>query len=332
MANIIVTGGAGFIGLNLVELLINIGHRVRVIDKLTYASNRQALDSIAPKFVQLDVCDINETGKVYKIFREFKPEIVFHLAAESHVDNSIKGSSIFVNTNVNGTHSMLEASLNYYQGLSEAEQKRFRFVHVSTDEVYGDLPLGEGYFTENTQYNPSSPYSASKAASDHLAHAWFRTHGLPVIVTHCSNNYGPLQHSEKFIPTIIRKIRDNEKIPIYGDGKNERDWIHVTDHVYGLVCAVNSGLPGNVYNFGGGENSVFQNIKMVETICWIFKNNKLVTHDPYELISFVDDRLGHDRRYAIDISETTKKLGWKPDTHPYGGIRSTVYWYLKHLK
>jgi dTDP-glucose 4,6-dehydratase len=322
MANVIVTGGAGFIGSNLVRRLVEARHRVKVIDSMTYASNPKALDDL--KTIGLDEANICDTATMYRTIRNFKPEIVYHLAAESHVDNSITESTVFLETNIMGTYSMLEACRKYFNELPKRMQAGFRFVHVSTDEVYGDLPLGRGKFTENTQYAPSSPYSASKAASDHLVHAWHRTYGLPTIITHCTNNYGPWQHKEKLIPTVIRKILDWEEIPVYGDGLNERDWIHVQDHCSGLIEAARNGEPGEVYNFGGDE--VLRNIEVVHMICDHFKQYK--KENVYDLVQYVKDRPGHDRRYAMDISRTKKLLDWAPKHKFDENIGPVIEWYI----
>lgn len=301
---IIVTGGAGFIGSALVRLIINeTDHDVLNIDKLTYAGHLESLESIVEsdryRFEQVDICDSEEMNR---IFNEFEPDAVMHLAAESHVDRSIDGSAEFINTNINGTHTLLEKAKQYWQGLNDEEKKNFRFLHVSTDEVYGELG-DEGYFTEETPYDPRSPYSSSKASSDHLVRAWHHTYGLPVLITNCSNNYGPYQFPEKIIPVVILKALQGKKIPVYGTGENVRDWLYVVDHARALLKVVQDGLPGETYNIGGHNEK--QNIEVVHTICDTL--DELLPLEPKETvdsyrdqITFVTDRPGHDFRYAIE--------------------------------
>jgi dTDP-glucose 4,6-dehydratase len=328
---ILVTGGAGFIGSALVRHLIaGTGCRVVDVDKLTYAGN---LDSLAPVmddprhvFEQVDICDAAE---VARLFAEHQPDAVMHLAAESHVDRSIDGSGVFIQTNVVGTYTLLEAARRYWNGLEGAPKEEFRFLHVSTDEVYGSLGA-EGYFTETTPYSPNSPYSASKAASDHLARAWHHTYGLPVLVTNCSNNYGPYQFPEKLVPVVILNALAGKPIPVYGRGENVRDWLFVDDHVHALVAVLERGVPGETYNVGG--NNEKSNLEVVRTICALL-DERVGTLDgaPHEsLITFVKDRPGHDWRYAIDASKLLRELGWGPGETFETGMRRTVAWYLEN--
>jgi len=326
-----VTGGAGFIGSAVVRYLINeTEHEVLNFDKLTYAGNLDNVKSVSNnsryKFVQGDICDRDLLSKT---FSEFKPDKIMHLAAESHVDRSISGPSEFITTNIIGTYSILEVALKYYQGLDEDKKKTFLFHHISTDEVYGEL--GEtGLFTEETPYDPSSPYSASKASSDHLVRAWGRTFKLPVIVTNCSNNYGPYHYPEKLIPLVITKAKKGEPLPVYGKGENVRDWLYVEDHAKALVKVVESGKTFETYNIGG--NSERKNIDVVKTICKIM--DELLPNSPHvpheKLISFVTDRAGHDFRYAIDCSKIKRELGWEPSVTFEEGLRSTVKWFLEN--
>lgn len=325
-----VTGGAGFIGSAVVRHLIeNTEHEVLNFDKLTYAGNLDNVKVVSSnpryKFVQGDICDREFLAKT---FNEFKPDKIMHLAAESHVDRSITGPSEFITTNIIGTYSMLEEALKYYQGLDEVKKKTFLFHHISTDEVYGEL--GEtGLFTEETPYDPSSPYSASKASSDHLVRAWGRTFKLPVIVTNCSNNYGPYHYPEKLIPLVITRALNGEPLPVYGKGENVRDWLYVEDHAKALVKVVESGKTFETYNIGG--NSERKNIDVVKSICKIM--DELRPHSPHvpheKLITFVTDRAGHDFRYAIDCSKIKRELGWEPSVTFEEGLRSTVKWFLE---
>ena len=332
---IIVTGGAGFIGSELIRYLIeNTKYKVVNIDKLTYSGNLESLISIESNsnyiFEQIDICDENELKRV---FAEHKPDIVMHLAAESHVDRSIDGPKDFIQTNIVGTFVLLEQAKNYWQKLQGTKKEDFRFLHVSTDEVYGDLNGKEDFFFEDTAYDPSSPYSASKASSDHLVRAWFRTYQLPVLITNCSNNYGPYQFPEKLIPHIILNAMEGKELPVYGNGKQIRDWLYVNDHVRALLIVALKGQIGETYNIGG--NNEVQNIEVVEKICDILNiliPERLNGLDSYrELITFVQDRPGHDVRYAIDNTKIKTNLGWEPKESFKSGMQKTVEWYLGNL-
>lgn len=330
---IFVTGGAGFIGSALVRFLINeTEHTVVNFDKLTYAGNLESLRSIEANpryhFIQGDICD---REKVSSVFAEYKPDFIMHLAAESHVDRSIDGPGEFIQTNVVGTYELLEAARSYYTALADDKKASFRFHHISTDEVYGDL--GEtGLFTEETSYEPSSPYSASKAASDHLVRAWHRTYQLPVVLTNCSNNYGPYHFPEKLIPLIILNALEGKQLPVYGDGKQVRDWLYVEDHARALYKVVTEGKLGETYNIGGFNEK--QNIEVVKTICnhlnELIVNKPANLNDFNELITFVKDRPGHDVRYAIDATKINKELGWQPEETFESGILKTIKWYLEN--
>ena len=324
----LVTGGAGFIGSAVIRHLINdTEHEVVNLDKLTYAGNLQSLkevsDSPRYSFEQVDICDVDAVKGVYE---KHQPDIVMHLAAESHVDRSIDGPGEFIHTNIIGTYTLLDAARNYYKTLEEEKKKHFRFHHISTDEVYGDLEGTDDLFTETTCYAPSSPYSASKAGSDHLVRAWNRTYGLPTVVTNCSNNYGPYHFPEKLIPLVILNALDGKPLPIYGDGKQIRDWLFVEDHARALVLVATTGKIGETYNIGGHNEK--QNIEVVETICSIL-DKKVPKETPYsKQITFVKDRPGHDHRYAIDASKIERELGWKPQETFETGLEKTVQWYL----
>lgn len=322
----LVTGAAGFIGSNLTRFLVSKGHKVVAFDKLTYAGNYESLKGIPHDkfvFIKDDICN---TEAVWKVLIEYDVSAIFHLAAESHVDRSIDSPIDFIKTNIEGTFSMLTAARKYYESLSGNMNDRFRFLHVSTDEVYGSLG-NEGHFTENTPYAPNSPYSASKASSDHLVRAWYHTFGLPVLTTNCSNNYGPRQFPEKLIPLIIHKALSGEKLPIYGDGKNVRDWLYVYDHCSALYTVMTKGIPGETYNVGG--NCEKQNIEIVSTICSTLNELRPKCGGKYESqIIFVKDRPGHDRRYAIDASKIKIELGWQPENTFDSGIKKTINWYL----
>ncbi len=327
---IIVTGGAGFIGSAVVRMLIReTPHEVCVVDKLTYAGN---LDSLSPvsgdpryRFEQVDICD---RAGLDRVFADFKPDAVMHLAAESHVDRSIDGPGDFIRTNIVGTYTMLEAARKYFSSLDGAQKERFRFHHISTDEVYGDLEGPGDFFRETTPYAPSSPYSASKASSDHLVRAWRRTFGLPTIVTNCSNNYGPYHFPEKLIPLVILHALDGKPLPVYGTGAQIRDWLYVEDHARALIKVVTEGVPGETYNIGGHNEK--KNIEVVETICRLLDELRPREDGKSyrEQITFVSDRPGHDLRYAIDAAKIGRELGWKPQETFESGIRKTVQWYL----
>jgi dTDP-glucose 4,6-dehydratase len=332
---IFVTGGAGFIGSALVRYLINeTEHNVINFDKLTYAGNLESLASIDSSdrytFIQGDICDRKILDDVFK---QHQPDYIMHLAAESHVDRSIDGPGEFIQTNITGTYEILEAARSYFLSLDEVKKSTFRFHHISTDEVYGDL--GEtGLFTEETPYEPSSPYSASKAASDHLVRAWYRTYGLPVVVTNCSNNYGPYHFPEKLIPLIILNALEGKSLPVYGDGKQVRDWLYVEDHARALYKVVSEGTIGETYNIGGFNEK--QNIEVVTTICNHL--NDLISDKPdgvsdfNQLVTFVKDRPGHDVRYAIDANKINKELGWYPEETFESGIKKTIEWYLSETE
>ncbi|NWK63331.1 dTDP-glucose 4,6-dehydratase [Acinetobacter sp. SwsAc3] len=331
---ILVTGGAGFIGSCVVRHIIkNTNDEVLNLDKLTYAGNLESLNEINDnpryQFQQVDICD---TDKLEVIFNTFKPTAVMHLAAESHVDRSIDGPAAFIETNIVGTYTLLEATRKYWQSLDESQKMAFRFHHISTDEVYGDLEGTTDLFTEKTSYAPSSPYSASKASSDHLVRAWQRTYGLPTIVTNCSNNYGPYHFPEKLIPLVILNALDGKPLPIYGKGNQIRDWLFVEDHARALYQVVTQGTVGETYNIGGHNEK--QNIEVVKTICRILDQLRPQNNaQPYEnLITFVKDRPGHDLRYAIDASKIENELGWKPLETFETGIRKTIEWYLNNLE
>ncbi len=327
---ILVTGGAGFIGSNLVRLLVKSGYETLNLDCLTYAGNPASLSDIAAdRNYRFAKVDINDFAAVRHVVGEFRPNAIMHLAAESHVDRSIDGPRAFIDTNVVGTLNMLQAALEYRRGLATDEQDSFRFLHVSTDEVYGSLG-SEGLFTESTPYDPHSPYSASKAASDHLARAWFHTYGLPVIVTNCSNNYGPYQFPEKLIPVVILKALRGEPLPVYGKGENVRDWLYVVDHCRALLLVVRQGRPGATYNIGG--NNELKNIEVVQRLCSLLDEMSPRSDGrPYaDQITFVADRPGHDLRYAIDATKIRDELGWQPEQDRDSGFRSTVDWYLRN--
>jgi dTDP-glucose 4,6-dehydratase len=327
---ILVTGGAGFIGSAVIRHIINnTNDSVINLDKLTYAGNLESLlevsNSARYSFEQVDVCDRIELDRV---FTKHKPDAVMHLAAESHVDRSIDGPAAFIETNIVGTYQLLEATRQYWRDLDEKKKSAFRFHHISTDEVYGDLEGTTDLFTEMTSYEPSSPYSASKASSDHLVRAWLRTYGLPTIITNCSNNYCPYHFPEKLIPLVILNALEGKLLPIYGRGDQIRDWLYVEDHARALYKVVTEGNVGETYNIGGHNEK--QNIEVVETICQFL--NELVPQksDYQDQIVFVADRPGHDLRYAIDASKIERELGWKPEETFETGIRKTIEWYLSN--
>ena len=323
----IVTGGAGFIGSALVrQLVLERGHQVLTIDALTYAGNLASLRDVEGhgnhRFLK---ADIRDRAAMDAAIADFRPDRIMHLAAESHVDRSINGAAEFVQTNVIGTFTMLEAARSYWQALDEQAKAAFRFLHVSTDEVYGSLG-DEGLFTETTPYDPSSPYSASKAASDHLAKAWFRTYGLPVVVSNCSNNYGPYHFPEKLIPLTILNALAGRELPVYGNGANVRDWLYVDDHARALDIIASRGQPGETYNVGGRNER--RNIDVVKRICAVLDELAPADQPHDALIRFVTDRPGHDARYAIDASRLESELGWRAQENFESGIEKTVRWYL----
>jgi dTDP-glucose 4,6-dehydratase len=328
---ILVTGGAGFIGSAVVRQLIGeTDHEVVNVDKLTYAGNlaslAEARDNTRHHFEQVDICDAPEIARV---FEQYQPDAVMHLAAESHVDRSIDGPGEFIKTNVTGTFTLLHAARAYWSKLEPSAKAAFRFHHISTDEVYGSLgPVG--YFTEETPYDPRSPYSASKASSDHLVRAWHHTYGLPTLVTNCSNNYGPYHFPEKLIPLVILNARAGKPLPIYGKGDNVRDWLFVDDHARALRLVLEKGVPGETYNIGGHNERT--NLEVVQDICRLL--DELVPDSPHvphaNLITFVADRPGHDARYAIDASKIERELGWRPEETFETGLRRTVAWYLEN--
>ena len=331
---IIVTGGAGFIGSALVRFIINnTENSVVNVDKLSYSGNLHSLESIETNknyiFEKIDICNEIELRRV---IYENSPDLIIHLAAESHVDRSIDEPHAFIKTNIVGTFTLLNEAKNYWQKLEGFQKQNFRFLHVSTDEVYGDLGVASNFFTENTPYDPSSPYSASKASSDHLVRSWFRTYGFPILITNCSNNYGPFQFPEKLIPHMILNALTCQNLPIYGDGKQIRDWLYVDDHVRALLDVAFQGKVGESYNIGG--NNEVQNIEVVYKICKILdelrplKDSSLDSYS--DLITHVKDRPGHDVRYAINASKIYKKLGWKPIENFESGIRKTIEWYLSN--
>lgn len=333
MKKVLVTGGAGFIGANLVHYLLNNKYAAVInVDKLTYAGNRESLKDVEENpgynFEQGDICD---RDKMEQIFSKYQPDVVMHLAAESHVDRSIDGPSEFLNTNIIGTYNMLDVSYKYFKNLNYSRKEMFKFLHISTDEVFGSLGKA-GIFTETTSYDPRSPYSASKASSDHLVRAWQHTYGLPTLITNCSNNYGPFQFPEKLIPVIILNALQGKSIPVYGKGENIRDWLFVEDHVSALWKIIEEGEIGETYCIGG--NNEQKNIDVVKIICSLLdemnKEPKVEKHE--DLITYVTDRPGHDLRYAIDASKIKKYLGWQPKTSFKEGFEKTVKWYLENLE
>ena len=332
MKTILVTGGAGFIGSAVIRhLMADTDYRVVNVDKLTYAGNLESLTSVSDdsrySFEQVDICDA--TG-IQRVFEQYQPDIIMHLAAESHVDRSIDGPAEFIHTNIIGTYTLLEQARQYWITLNEAKKVEFRFHHISTDEVYGDLEGTDDLFTESTPYAPSSPYSASKASSDHLVRAWHRTFGFPALITNCSNNYGPYHFPEKLIPLVILNALAGKPLPVYGRGNQIRDWLYVDDHARALVLVATTGVIAETYNIGG--HNEMQNIDVVKTICQLLE--ELVPEKPggveqyQDLITYVADRAGHDVRYAIDASKIQRELDWTPQETFESGIRKTVQWYL----
>lgn len=326
---ILITGGAGFIGSSVIRMAVAQNLSIVNVDCLTYAANLHSLKSVENNplyhFENINIC---EGEKLSHLFQTYKPDTVMHLAAESHVDRSIDGPGAFIHTNIIGTYNLLQATRDYYESLKGEAKDRFRFHHVSTDEVYGDLELNDPAFEETTPYDPSSPYSASKAASDHLVRAWGRTYGLPILITNCSNNYGPYQFPEKLIPVVILKALHGQDIPVYGTGENIRDWLYVDDHADALLTVLEKGKIGNTYNIGG--NNERTNLELVETICTLMD-----THSPKDiphknLITFVTDRAGHDLRYAINASKIKDELGWSPSIDWNEGFEKTLSWYLQN--
>lgn len=331
---ILVTGGAGFIGSAVIRHIIRTTqNRVVNLDKLTYAGNLESLGEVSASdrysFEHVDVCDRAQLDRVFKVYQ---PDAVMHLAAESHVDRSIDGPTAFIETNIVGTYTLLEASREYWRALAEEKQATFRFHHISTDEVYGDLESPEDLFTESTSYAPSSPYSASKASSDHLVRAWQRTYGLPTLISNCSNNYGPYHFPEKLIPLMILNALEGKPLPVYGKGDQVRDWLYVEDHARALYQVVTQGVVGETYNIGGHNEK--RNLEVVRTLCTLLE--ELVPEKPvgvarYEdLITYVQDRPGHDKRYAIDAGKIQRELGWTPQESFESGIRKTVEWFLSN--
>lgn len=332
---IVVTGGAGFIGSSVIRnIYASSDHEIINIDKLTYASNLRSVGEISKSkryfFEKADICDLK---KIREIFNKYKPDSVMHLAAESHVDRSIESASDFINTNIIGTYNMLEASREYYEN-RKGLNRHFIFHHISTDEVFGDLGNSSNLFNELTSYKPSSPYSASKASSDHLVRAWHRTYNLPVVISNCSNNYGPFQNAEKLIPNTIIRALNRQEIPVYGDGSQIRDWLYVEDHAKALYKVMLQGKVGETYNIGG--HNEINNIKVVKTILKVLVD--LTSKSPNDLknlndlIKYVDDRPGHDVRYAIDASKIKKELDWLPEETFETGIKKTVNWYLQNYQ
>jgi len=329
MKTIIVTGGAGFIGSAVVRQFINdTDYNVVNVDKLTYAGNLQSLASVSDnpryRFEKVDICDAAE---VARLFREHKPDAVMHLAAESHVDRSISGPATFIQTNIVGTYTLLEAARSYWNELDASGKGAFRFHHISTDEVYGSLG-DTGFFTEDMPYEPNSPYSASKASSDHLVRAWHHTYGLPVVTTNCSNNYGPYHFPEKLIPLVILNAVNGKPLPIYGKGDNIRDWLYVDDHARALRLVLERGKLGETYNIGGWNEKT--NLEVVQSICTILDELHPQGAPHNKLITYVADRPGHDKRYAIDANKIARDLGWKPQENFESGLRKTVEWYLSN--
>lgn len=325
---LLVTGGAGFIGANLVRHLVARGERVVTLDALTYAGHRASLEGLPADQHRLVVGDIRDAALVAALLREHRPRAVLHLAAESHVDRSIHGPAAFVETNVVGTGTLLQCALDHWRTLPVADQGAFRFLHVSTDEVFGSLAPAAPAFNEDTPYAPNSPYSASKAGADHLVRAWHHTYGLPTLTTHCSNNYGPYQFPEKLIPLSVLHAIEDRPLPLYGDGLNVRDWIHVDDHVRGVLAVLERGRPGACYAIGA--DSERSNRQVMESVCALLDQWRPQSAPHARLITRVADRPGHDRRYAIDATRMRCELNWAPQESFDSGLRRTVRWYLDH--
>ncbi len=332
METILVTGGAGFIGSNLVRHLIDNTDKIVInVDALTYAGNLESLNAVSenPRY-HFEQVDIKDSAALKALFEKYQPDAVMHLAAESHVDRSIEGPSEFIQTNIIGTYNLLETSLAYWSKLNEHKKRCFRFLHVSTDEVYGSLGT-EGYFTETTAFEPNSPYSASKASSDHLVRAWHHTYGLPVLTSNCSNNYGPYQFPEKLMPLVILNALEGKPLPIYGKGDNIRDWLYVQDHVEALIAVLEKGKVGETYNIGGNNEKT--NLEVVNHVCKLL--DELLPESKYaphaSLITYVEDRPGHDKRYAIDATKTKNELNWEPKETFETGLRKTIQWYLDNM-
>lgn len=327
---ILVTGGSGFIGSHFIRYVLSeTSHRIVNVDALTYAGSaanlRDVDDNPHYHFEHHSICDY---AQMLRIFEVYQPDKVIHLAAESHVDRSISSAAQFLDTNVMGTYTLLESCRSYWEGLDDARKDQFKFHHVSTDEVYGDLEDGDEAFRETSRYNPSSPYSASKAASDHLVRAWMRTYGLPSIISNCSNNYGPYQFPEKLIPVVIQNALKGNAIPVYGHGEQIRDWLHVDDHVRALLMILMQGEAGETYNVGGSNE--MRNIDLVRMVCDVLNVLRPAEHDYKSLIQFVDDRPGHDLRYAVNCDKLQRDFGWKPQVDFEKGLQDTVQWYLDH--
>lgn len=329
MQKILITGGAGFIGSALIRHIIqHTPYHVLNVDALTYAGNLESLEVVAESDrYQFSQTDIRDASALERLFRDFEPDAVMHLAAESHVDRSIEGPAAFIQTNIIGTYNLLETARRYWESLAVQEKDNFRFHHISTDEVYGSLGK-DGLFTETSPYQPNSPYSASKASSDHLVNAWHHTYGLPVLVTNCSNNYGPYQFPEKLIPLVVLNAVEGKPLPVYGAGDNVRDWLYVDDHVTALLQVLEQGVVGETYNIGGHNEKT--NLEVVKSICSLLDELRpAADNTPHEnLITFVKDRPGHDKRYAIDATKIDKTLGWKPKETFESGLRKTMQWYL----
>jgi len=331
---ILVTGGAGFIGSAAVRALVSREDcQVLCIDKMTYAATLDSIESIMSNdLFELEICDITSEERISNIFNKFQPDKILHLAAETHVDRSIDSPEPFITSNIIGTYVLLSESLKYWQTMDKEKRELFRFHHVSTDEVFGDLELDDLSFSETSAYDPSSPYSASKASSDHLVRSWHRTYGLPVVLTNCSNNYGPYQFPEKLVPLAFSKALSGQKIPIYGEGDQIRDWLYVEDHVDALITVLLKGQIGESYNIGGSCEKT--NIEVVSTICRVL--DKIVDRHPSgikqfeDLITFVEDRPGHDKRYSINADKIHKELGWKPKENLDSGLEKTLNWYFKN--